>query len=219
MEGVAPWVVLAASIAVSVLVVGVLATQRRGRRRAMGPAAGSPLVTVDRARPGPVALRGRVRPGADGVVLEPLGGSAVVWYRLTAFGPRGGHRAIDDIVEVHSETEARDFLLDDGSRALARIAIGDAGFVVGRHVYGGSELPATGGPPPSTRHPLSAQHAIALRTRCARRPTRIVRADLQAVAPGTSVTVVGWLEWEGGDPVVVGRSPDHPLIVYGEPNA
>lgn len=214
-EGIAFWGGLAgAALGAVVLLLGWLASRRRRRAAASAVGDGS-TVTIERARPGPVALRGRVAVGPDGAIHEPLNGREVVWYRLTASAPSAGHHSSGAFSEVHAEHDGRDFLLDDGTRTRARITVDDAGFVVPLHVYGGADVLAAADRMPWIAHELTEQQATALRVRCIRSPTRVGRADLHALVPGSAVTVVGWLEWERGDPVVVGRPPDHPLIVYG----
>ncbi len=204
------------ALAVGVLLVFVSARRARRRRRdreraeatTRGGARGGRLVT------GPVALRGTVVAGPDGVVREPLSGRESVWYRLTAFGPIAGARSHNDHVEIHSEVDARDFLLDDGSRSPPLVSVDDAGFVVPMDMYGDAAVVFGSGDLPWTRHHLTEQHVAALRARCSRPATRVVRADCHALAPGTAVTVVGWLERGATGPTLVGRPPDHPLIVY-----
>ncbi len=161
---------------------------------------------------GAVVLRGTVAPGPDGMVREPLSGRPVVWYRLTAYAPRAAGRAHDDQVEVHSEHDARDFHVDDGSRSPPLVSVADAGCVVPMDMY--VDDTASVGDGPWTRRRLSEQHVAALRARAARPTTRMVRADCHALEPGTPVTVVGWLERGSRGPTLVARPPEHPLIVY-----
>jgi hypothetical protein len=213
-EGVAFWVGVAVLAVGLVLMLVSAGRARRGRRdRARVGSSTRSGARDGRLVPGPVALSGKVASGPDGLTTEPLTGSDVVWYRLTAFAPRAGARSQNDHVEVHSESDGRDFVLDDGTRSAPLVSVDDAGFVVPMDIYG--DVAATGSSDlPWDQHHLTAQHVVALRARCARPTSRMIRADSHTLAPGTAVTVVGWLERGATGPTLVGRSPDHPLIVY-----
>lgn len=202
--------------AVLVGIILFVQISRRGKDPAMSALEGTTPTRAASAPDGEVRLRGVVVPSEQGTLSEPLGGEPTVWWRVEAFS--AASRATQHGIRWRSlftQRDARDFGVDDGSGQVVRVMANQAKYLTPMDMFGGVQAALAPDGLPWTRHELTPRIEATIRAQAPGSHASTLKAHRWALAPGDTVTVVGWLDRSSGWPVLRDASPRSPLVVYG----
>jgi hypothetical protein len=202
-----------------VALVGIVAFvtfMRRHGDPAMDGLAGTTQTPIARTAGGKARFRGRVVAPPEGALRDPMSGRAAAWYRVEGFraAARSSERSLS-WSEAFTLRDARDFGIDDGSGEIVRVVADEAKYLVPMNLFGGVQAAFAPDGLPWTRHELTPEMESFIRTQGGIGEGTPIKAHGWLVAPGSTVTVVGFLDRSSGAPVLRDRAPQSPLVVYG----
>jgi hypothetical protein len=176
-----------------IVMVAAVGIMRRGDRARLHGLSSLPESRIREARDGTVKLRGRI-------AGDPLGdhpfSRALVWYRADVEKRVYG----DDTSyweDVFTDRGGSEFRLDDGSAESARVVLAGAEFLTPLDVYTDVPLKAAIGEVSWTQHEISPEMRAWIQSRVPE--DRNFQVSLWSLAAGTTVTVVGRAQREGGE--------------------